>query len=156
MPFLVRYPAAIKARSVNEDIVLNIDFAPTFLDFAGKTAPKEMQGRSFRANLTGRTPKGWRDSMYYRYWMHNDGDHHVPGHYGIRTKQYKLIYYYGKPLGMRGAHEPSTEPAWEFYDLRKDKREMVNRYSDPGYQKIIQKLKAEMDRLQKQAGDTPA
>ena len=50
MPFLVRYPAAIKARSVNEDIVLNIDFAPTFLDFAGKTAPKEMQGRSFRAN----------------------------------------------------------------------------------------------------------
>ncbi len=156
MPFLVRYPAAIKAGSVNEDIVLNIDFAPTFLDFAGKKAPSEMQGRSFRANLTGHTPKNWRDAMYYRYWMHNDGDHHVPGHYGIRTKQYKLIYYYGKPLGMKGAHEPATDPAWEFYDLAKDKREMVNRYSYPAYQKIIQKLKAEMERLQKEVGDSPA
>jgi arylsulfatase A-like enzyme len=156
MPFLVRYPAAIKGGSVKDDIVLNIDFAPTFLDFAGKNAPAEMQGRSFRANLTGRTPRNWRDSMYYRYWMHNDPDHHVPGHYGIRTKQYKLIYYYGKPLGMKGAHEPSTEPAWEFYDLQKDPREMVNRYTDPAYQKIIPKLKAEMNRLQKEVGDTPA
>ena len=132
----------------------NIDFAPMFLDFAGDP-PRRRRAAAFGPIWPAALRKGWRNSMYYRYWMHNDGDHHVPGHYGIRTKQYKLIYYYGKPLGMRGAHEPPTEPAWEFYDLRKDKREMVNRYSDPGYQKIIQKLKAEMDRLQKQAGDTP-
>ena len=29
--------------------------------------------------------------MYYRYWMHNDNDHHMPAHYGIRTDRWKLI-----------------------------------------------------------------
>jgi hypothetical protein len=94
--------------------------------------------------------------MYYRYWMHNDPDHHVPAHYGIRTREYKLIYYYGKPLGMRGAFDPPTPPEWEFYDLREDIREMKNRYTDPAYQGIIQKLKLELTKLQAQYGDTPA
>ena len=111
MPFLVRYPGAIKPGSVNNDMVLNIDFAPTFLDYAGAEAPADMQGRSFRAILEGHTPKDWRKSMYYRYWMHNTSDHHVPAHYGVRTDRYKLIYYYGKPLGMKGANRQTRRPS---------------------------------------------
>ncbi len=156
MPFLVQYPRAIRPKSVNTDIVLNVDFAPTFLDYAGAPVPSEMQGRSFRANLTGRTPRDWRSAMYYRYWMHNDPDHHVPAHYGIRTKEYKLIYYYGQPLGKSGSFPPATPPEWEFYDLRDDVREMKNRYSDAQYQKIIAKLKADLARLQREVEDTPA
>ena len=156
MPFLVRYPGAIKPGTVNDDMVLNIDFAPTFLDYAGAKAPAEMQGRSFRANLEGRTPKDWRTSMYYRYWMHNDSDHHVPAHYGVRTERYKLIYYYGKPLGMNGAIEPATEPEWELFDMRKDPREMHNVYSDPAYKNVVDRMKTELQRLQQEAGDTPA
>ena len=155
MPFLIRYPRQVPRSRVNDDIILNIDFAPTFLDFADSRAPAEMQGRSFRANLTGHTSKDWRNAMYYRYWMHNDPDHHVPAHYGIRTKEYKLIYYYGKPLGMHGAFPPETPPEWEFFDLRDDPREMKNRYSDPSYQKTIQTLKADLTRLQAELGDTP-
>ena len=79
MPFLMRYPGAIRPGTVNRDMVLNIDFAPMFLDYAGVRTPAEMQGRSFRANLEGHTPRDWRKSMYYRYWMHNTNDHHVPG-----------------------------------------------------------------------------
>lgn len=156
MPFLVRYPEAIKPGSVSEDIVLNIDFAPTFLDFAGRAAPRDMQGRSFRPNLGGKTPADWRQAMYYRYWMHNDPDHHVPAHYGVRTHRYKLIYYYGKPLGKSGSFPPDTSPAWEFYDLTKDRHEMVNRYTDPAYARVISELKTKLDQLQKEAGDTPA
>lgn len=156
MPFLIRYPGAIRPGAVNGDIVLNIDFAPMFLDFAGVTAPAEMQGRSFRPNLEGRTPKDWRRSMYYRYWMHNDRDHAVPGHYGVRTKEHKLIYVYGKPLGMKGAQEPATEPAWELYDLRKDPREMRNVYHDPAYRNVVDRMKTELEKAQKEAGDTPA
>jgi arylsulfatase A-like enzyme len=63
MPFLVRYPGHIRAGSVNRDMILNIDFAPTFLDFAGRAAPLEMQGRSFRPNLEGHTPGDWRTAM---------------------------------------------------------------------------------------------
>jgi arylsulfatase A-like enzyme len=156
MPFLMRYPGAIKPGSVNSDIVANIDFAPTFLDFAGGKAPSEMQGRSFRPVLEGHTPKDWRTAMYYRYWMHNSNDHHVPAHYGVRTKTHKLIYYYGKPLGMRGAFPPDTKPEWEMYDMRKDPREMKNIYNDPANRKLIDQLKTQLDKLQKEYGDTPA
>jgi len=74
MPFLIRYPLVIRPRSVNNDIILNIDFPPTFLDFAGSRVPAEMQGRSFRRNLGGHTTVNCRTAIYYRYWMHNDPD----------------------------------------------------------------------------------
>jgi arylsulfatase A-like enzyme len=115
-----------------------------------------MQGRSFRKNLEGRAPKDWRKAMYYRYWMHNDADHHVPGHYGIRTDRWKLIYYYGKPLGMKGAQPPDTEAAWELYDLRTDPHEMKNLYGDAKYASTVRDLKSQLDRLQRESGDTPA
>jgi arylsulfatase A-like enzyme len=156
MPFLMRYPAGIRPGAVNRDMVLNIDFAPMFLDYAGVRAPAEMQGRSFRANLGGHTPRDWRKAMYYRYWMHNDADHHVPGHYGIRTDRWKLIYFYNKALGMKGARAPDAEPEWELYDLRNDPREMKNLYRDPKYSKVVRDLKAQLKRLQSDAGDTEA
>ena len=69
MPFLVRYPKEIKAGSVNNDIILNIDFAETLLDYAGLSIPKDMQGRSLKPLFRGESPKDWRQGMYYRYWM---------------------------------------------------------------------------------------
>ena len=41
----------------------------------------------------GLSPEEDKKSMYYRYWMHL-AHHHVYAHYGVRTHQYKLIYYY--------------------------------------------------------------
>jgi arylsulfatase A-like enzyme len=155
MPFVMRYPAGIKAGTVNRDMVLNIDFAPTFLDYARRSVPAEMQGRSFRQNVEGHTPKNWRTAMYYRYWMHNDNDHHVPAHYGIRTDRWKLIYYYNKPLGMTGAHPNDMPPEWEFFDVKSDPREMHNLHSDPKHARTIQRLKEEMAKLQREAGDKP-
>jgi arylsulfatase A-like enzyme len=155
MPFLIRYPGEIKPKSVNRDIVLNIDFASMFLDFAGQPTPKEMQGRSFRPLLEGHTPKDWRKAMYYRYWMHL-ADHGVPAHYGIRTARYKLVYYYGKPLGSAGAKPQETPPEWELFDLEKDPHEMNSVYGDPRYATIQKQLTDEMYRLQKDCGDSPA
>jgi arylsulfatase A-like enzyme len=137
-------------------MVLNIDFAPMFLDYAGARPPAEMQGRSFRANLQGHTPRDWRKAMYYRYWMHNDPDHHVPGHYGIRTDRWKLIYFYNKALGMTGSTDNNAPPEWELYDFRNDPREMKNLYPDPKYASVVRDLKSQLARLQQEAGDTPA
>ena len=155
MPFLIRYPGGIKAKSVNKDMVLNIDFAPMFLDFAGQSTPKEMQGRSFRPLLAGHTPKDWRKAMYYRYWMHM-ADHGIPAHYGVRTTRYKLIYYYGKPLGSAGALPTETAPEWELFDLEKDPHEMNSLYGEPKYAKIQKQLTEEMYKLQKECGDSQA
>lgn len=150
MPFVVRYPPEIAAGSKPDDMILNLDFAPLFLDYAGIDMPSFMHGRSFRANLTGNTPEDWRTSLYYRYWLHQT---QRPAHFGIRTERYKLIFYYGQPLGMPGAHEETTEPAWEFYDLEKDPSELHNAYHDPAYQKTIQMLKQQLLDLKQEVGD---
>jgi arylsulfatase A-like enzyme len=133
MPFLIRYPGKIKAGSVNDAMILNVDFAPTFLDYAGVAAPNEVQGRSFLPLLQGRTPKDWRDIWYYRYY-HYPGDHRVQPHYGVRTERYKLIYF-------NHLHE------WEFYDLKKDPCELKNVYADPKYADTVKSLETKMRAL---------
>ena len=152
MPFLVRYPGHIKPGSVRDEMVLNIDFAPTFLDFADVKADSGMQGVSARGILEGKKPKKWRETMYYRYWMHL-ADHGVAAHYGVRSKRYKLIYYYGEALGTKGSINKPTAPEWEFFDLQKDPREMRNAYEDKSYAKVIAGLKVELIKLRRQYGD---
>ena len=152
MPFLARYPKAIKPGIRNSDIVLNLDFAPTFLDFANGAPTPDMQGRSFRKVLEGKTPGNWRRSMYYRYWMHL-ADHGVPAHYGVRTKQWKLIHYYGKALGSSGSIDRETDDEWELFDISKDPREMKNLYGDPAHAKVVQDLKKELGRLRRMYKD---
>ena len=154
MPFLVRYPKHIQPHTTSNDIVLNVDFAPTFLEFAGQKAPDWMQGRSFAQNLAGKSPSDWRQSMYYRYWMHLGGGHTVTAHYGVRTHTHKLIYYYGQALGKKGAVNKPTPPEWEMFDLEKDPREMRNVYDDPAYAGVRESLKKELARLKDHYQDT--
>jgi len=153
MPFLIRYPKEIKKGTVNNDIVMNLDFAPLFLDYAGMATPSYMQGESFRKNLIGQTPANWRKSMYYRYWMNDDGSHRVPANYGIRTERYKLIYYYARPLGMKEANQGNLHPEWELYDLQNDPDEMRNIYKDPAHKNLIAQLKKELLQLKEKYGD---
>lgn len=152
MPFLVRYPKWIKAGSVNEDLLKNVDFAPTLLAMAGAKAPADFQGRSFLANLRGQTPSDWPVDMYYRYWMHM-AHHDNPAHYGIRTQNYKLIFFYGLPLDAKGAMKETTPAYWELYDLKKDPQEMNNVYGQPAYAKIQSDLKKRLLELKKEVGD---
>lgn len=155
MPLLIRYPREIQAGTTNGDIVINADFAPTLLDYAGIRKPKYMQGESFREILrTGRAPKGWRDAMYYRYWMNGDMHHHTVANYGIRTDRYKLTFYYGKALQKGGAKDFPYTPDWELYDIREDPAEMHNIYHEKGNEKLIRKLKKQLLDLKRRYGDT--
>ena len=133
-------------------MILNLDFASTLLDYAGVGVPEEFQGRSFRDNLRGETPPDWRQSMYYRYWMHK-AHHNVYAHYGIRTHRYKLIYYYGDALGQPGAIDETHEPEWELFDLEKDPHELHSVYNDPAYATVVRELTDELHRLQTECGD---
>jgi arylsulfatase A-like enzyme len=153
IPLLVRYPKEIKAGSVNKDIITNIDFAETFLDYAGAAIPDDMQGRSLRPLFKGNTPGDWRQSMYYRYWMHRP-HYNVSAHYGVRTQRYKLIFYYGLGLGAPGALDGPLPPEWELFDLAKDPGEMNNIYDDPAYADVVKDLKKELLRLKEQLEDT--
>ncbi|MHA1338572.1 MAG: sulfatase family protein [Promethearchaeota archaeon] len=154
MPFLMRYPPEIKKGTIIEDIILNVDFAETFLDFADIPIPEDMQGRSFRPLLRGEIPDDWQKSFYYRYWV-NGTFHKVYAHYGIRTLKYKLIYYYCDPLKQKGARKDPHEPEWELFDLENDPYELNNIYNNPNYQDIVKNLKNELFALQKKLKDKP-
>ena len=154
MPLLIRYPRAVQPGGVNNDMVLNVDFTPTLLDYAGVEIPDQFQGSSFRPILAGHRPVGWQTSMYYRYWMHL-ADHHVYAHYGVRTLRYKLIYYYADALDQPGAIDDRKEPEWELFDLKTDPYELNSVYHDPKYAQVAENLTAELHRLQASVGDKP-
>lgn len=139
MPLLVRWPGVIKPGSTSDAIILNADFAPTLMDAAGLPVPLDMQGRSALPLLRGETPKDWRTSMYYRYY-HYPQDHRVQPHYGVRTDQYKLIYFH-------------KIKQWELFDLKSDPHELRNLYDDPARAENVKTLKAELYRLKAELKD---
>ncbi len=138
-PLLVRWPGKVKPGSVSRQMVMNLDFAETFLDIAGAKIPADMQGASLLPILTGQDDVQWRQSLYYHYYEF-PGAHSVRRHYGVRTDRYKLIHFYQEDL-------------WELFDLEKDPNELRSVYKDAAYAEVVKELKQELERLRKQYGD---
>ncbi|MFA6128275.1 MAG: sulfatase [Bacteroidales bacterium] len=132
-PLLMKFPGQIKPGSISEDMVQNIDFAPTFLRMAGLPVPDSLQGLSM---LDGEK----RQAIYYHYYEY-PGVHAVKRHYGIRTNRFKLMHFY------------QDIDEWEFYDLEKDPHEMNNLYNDPSCSEKIKELKSGLIELQKKYQD---
>ncbi len=157
MPLLISYPKGISKGTVSLDVIDNVDFAPTLLDYAGVKKPEFMQGRSFKPVLEQKTPADWRQSVYYRYWMHM-AHHWVPAHFGIRTNEWKLIFFYGKKLDATGCEHPDcaidTKPGFELYDVVNDPEEKYNLANNPEYSEILEKLKKELISLKREVGDS--
>jgi arylsulfatase A-like enzyme len=141
-PLLVRYPKEIKPGSKFNQLVQNLDFAPTFLDYAGVPIPTDMQGESFRNLVSGKASE-WRDAVYYTYYEY-PAIHMVKRHYGIATDRYKLIHFY------------YDIDEWELYDLQKDPDEMHSVYNDPAYAGVRQDLHKRLDELRAKYGDSDA
>jgi arylsulfatase A-like enzyme len=139
MPFLVRYPHEIKPGKVSEELVQNIDFAPTLLDLAGVPIPGKVQGKSFRSILIGDQEVPFREAIYYHYYEY-PGVHMVMKHNGIRTERYKLMHFYEQGL-------------WELYDLEEDPLELNNLVDDPASQSILDSLKVGLASLQLEVGE---
>jgi arylsulfatase A-like enzyme len=136
IPMLIRYPREIEANQASDKIILNLDFAPTLLDFAGINIPSDMQGKSFKEFTLGKNIPNWRNSMYYHYYEYPHGWHDVKRHYGIRTEKFKLIHFY------------YDIDEWELFDLESDPNEMNNLINDENYFDLIEKLKNELYYLQ--------
>jgi arylsulfatase A-like enzyme len=130
MPLIVRWPGVVKPGTRIQQLVQNIDYAPTFMELAGQRAPDSVQGRSLVPLLRGETPADWRHSVYHYY----DPGHSVQKHYGIRTERYTLANFY-----------PVNE--WELFDLEKDPLQLKSVFSDPAYAQTVSELKAELIRL---------
>ena len=155
MPLLIRYPKRIAEGTSSDEVVVNVDFGPTLLEMCGVESPDHVQGRSFAPILGGEKIDDWPESMYYRYWMHNDAAHAVPAHYGVRTRTHKLICYYNDPLGQPGARGPANPMEWELFDLVADPLEVNNIYGTAEVAELTAELIRELERLQTEVGDAP-
>lgn len=142
-PMLMRLPGAIKAGRTSKAFAMNIDLAPTILDYAGVEIPSDIQGRSLRPVVEneGKAPEGWRTAVYYHYYEYPSW-HSVKRHYGIRTERYKLIHFY------------NDVDEWELYDLKKDPKEMKSVYDDPEYASVRDSMHKQLEQLQIEVEDT--
>lgn len=154
MPFLARLPSAF-GPGASDAIATNVDFAPTFLDFAGLAIPSYMQGRSLRPVLEGRAPDDWQKVAYHRYWMHKDSIHNTFAHYGVRDRRYKLIHWYNEALGQLGARQGDEPPEWELFDCEEDPLELFNCFADPARDEVVVDMLGKLDRLMAEIGDEP-
>ena len=136
MPFLVRWPGVIAPGAKPEQLIQNIDYAPTFLEIAGLEIPAEVQGRSLMALFKGKA-EGWRESLYYSYYEF--GEHRVPQHFGVRTARHKLMYF------------PRSKE-WNLFDLKTDPNEMKSVHAEREYLKVRRELTEEFHRLREHFG----
>ncbi len=141
MPLVMRYPKVIAPGSVDQSLVQNLDFAPTFLDMAGIQIPEDMQGQSMKDILENNQPGSFRNEIYYHYYEY-PGWHMVKKHYGIRTDRYKLIHFY------------DDIDAWELYDLKNDPQEVNNVYDSDSMQEIRTALTNKLEILAHQYADS--
>jgi len=122
MPFLVRYPPAIKPGSINDAMILNVDFAPTFMELAGLPIPAEIQGRSIKSLLSGQTPETGAKAGITAITI-------------IRaTIRYSRITACARALQIELLHRLDQ---WELFDLKTDPRELKNIVNDPQNAKTV-------------------
>ncbi|KAJ0427169.1 alkaline-phosphatase-like protein [Aspergillus carlsbadensis] len=155
MPFLIRYPRGIAAGSICDDIICNVDFAPTFLDLARVRIPTYMQGSSFRPLLQQNTPADWQQVAYHRYWMHRDVIHEAYAHYGVRDQRYKLIYWYNEDFGLEGTRPGGEEKEWELFDCEEDPLELFNCFHESRYREVVARMTRLLEDKMAEIGDEP-
>jgi len=140
VPMMLRYPGKVKPGAARDEMVLNLDMAPTLLEIAGLSVPNDMQGKSMLPLAEGENVQ-WRKDWLYEFYEY-PGFENVRPSRGVRTERYKLIHFFLDP------------EEWELYDLKSDPDETNNLYGKPGNEEITQYLKERLQALRAETQDT--
>lgn len=139
IPLLVRYPPLVKHATTIDELVLNIDMAPTFLELAGIQPPAAMQGISWVPLFLGKR-KGWRDAFMFEYFFEPNLPA-TPAMVAVRTSRAKLVVY-------------PERPDWvELFDLRADPYERHNLAASPKHTELLKTLQTELTHQKERFGD---
>ncbi len=139
VPLLMKYPKMVRPGLLNQDMVLNVDIAPTILDLAGVPVPENLDGKSIKSLLQGKsTPL--RSEFLYEYYEY-PAVHMVRKNRGIRTKRWKYIHYFEDP------------EEFELYDIQNDPHEVNNLYGNPAFKDVVEQLRARLVKLRRELKD---
>lgn len=171
VPLLARWPGKVKPGAA-EALISGEDLAPTFLEAAGVTVPKDMTGRSFLKLLRGEPFEG-RKFVFSERGAHGSGLPTNSANFDLGrcviTPTHKLIYnalwqipywpvdFAGDPMWreliqmhQNGKLDPRsdklyfspTRPMFELYDLAQDPNELNNLAGKPEAATVERELKA--------------
>ncbi len=132
VPMLAYCPQIIRPGTVINEVVANIDIAPTILEAAGVKHPAYMDGKSFLPLLAGKPQAKWREDglLYEYYWERNFPQ--TPTMHALRTDRYKYIHYIG---------------IWdtdELYDLKEDPMEVKNLVRETAHQETVKRMNKDL------------
>jgi N-acetylglucosamine-6-sulfatase len=140
VPLLMRYPRLLKPGTKVNQVVANIDIAPTLLQAAGAQVPYQMDGRSCWSLIARTVSRGggnstrWRDALLYEYyWEWNYPQ--TPTVFAVRGDRYKFIRYHA---------------IWdtdELYDLKDDPLEQTNLIREPQHAATVERMKKRLFEL---------
>lgn len=141
VPMMLRFPGQIKPGARSDEMVLNLDMAPTLLEIAGVQVPAEMQGKSFLKLAEGKPDASWRKDWLYEYYEY-PGFENVRPCRGVRTARYKYVHFFIEPQ------------EFELYDLQADPQEMNNLYGKAGQEELTRHLQERLAALRAETSDT--
>ena len=138
IPLIMRYPALAKGGSRCEQMVLNIDLAPTLLELAGQPIPATVQGQSWLKTLNGQPG---RESFLYEHFLDETDKYKRPTVLAVRTMDWKYTVY---PFPDKTSRKFLTA---ELYDLKNDPKELNNLINNPNYAEVAEKMVKEFEKL---------
>ncbi len=163
VPLIIRWPGRFQPKTVNDELVSFVDFAPTVLSMAGVKVPDYMQGRPFAGEQKA-SPRqyvyGARDRMDETYDIIRY----------VRDKQYKYIRNFeaqkpyaqyihymeqmptmremrrlhaaGELIGPQTLFFAPSKPEEELYDTAADPHEINNLAARPDHQDVLKRMRA--------------
>lgn len=137
VPMMIYDPRLKKSKNgVRNQMVLNIDIAPTIVDYADLAIPEEMQGISLLPLMKKSKAKGRKDWYYDHEVQTRAKGKDLPKCEGVRTERWKYIRY------------KDTNPVQEeLFDLDADPLEKNNLAGDAKYKETLKKLQNRCDKL---------
>jgi arylsulfatase len=139
VPLIILDPrmARSNAGSINDEITLNVDLAPTILNASKVEIPKTMQGRDLSPLYLEKSITSWRKEFFYEHAIIKNKEF-IPASEALVQKNIKYIYW----------PDYATE---ELYDLTKDPFEEINVIQNENYKDILEQSRTRFKELKAEA-----
>ena len=108
VPFIVYDPRVEKEQKglANDQMVLNIDVAPTILDYAGINVPETMQGKSVRNILYKKNTSLRNDFLFEHPFKYKT----LPRSEGVITEEWKYVRFIDRQKGYEWMYHTGDDP----------------------------------------------